>query len=326
MMIADLHCDLLSFLAENPAHTIQMPESRASYSQMKKGSVAFQALAIFTHNKVGSFAHGKKQLQILKTLLKERSDCYKIWDSKESLSAKKGPIYVLPAFENASGFAEQDTPLKVSFSFLEEVLTHYKRILYISLTWDGENRFGGGAFSKVGLKEDGKHLLDWMSQKNIALDFSHTSDYLAEDMLNYIDKKSLVIPVLASHSNARAISQRDRNLPDFLIKEILVRKGVIGLNLFAPFIGKKPEDLALQVEHFFHLGAEKHLCFGADFFYEPNLTYLQTKYQADIDFFPKFASSACYPSVLALLQENLSLSQEQLQNLSYQNMQNLLLK
>jgi membrane dipeptidase len=324
MQIADLHCDLLSFLAEDPLRSSDMPESRASYAQMKKGGVTIQVLAIFTKNIRGSTASAKRQLQALKHLVEKKRGQYQLYSEERTFFSPDHPIYVLPSFENGSGFAEEDSPIKEGLQFLESVIQECKKIFSISLTWDGENRFGGGSFSKGGLKDDGKKVLDWMDGKDIALDLSHASDYLAEGIINHLDKHSLRVPILASHSNARAITPKERNLPDFLIQEIIQRKGLIGLNFFAPFIGKDPEALALHVEHFLSLGGENSLCFGADFFYEPDLSYLATKYQTKTDFFPNLSNSSCYPFAIDLLQKNMLLSQEQLEKLCYKNMQNFL--
>jgi microsomal dipeptidase-like Zn-dependent dipeptidase len=287
---------------------------------MRQGGLCFQALAVFTPNVKGSFLEGKKQVQAFHDLLTKKPENYRLWKPDQLFLGPQGPISTAIAFENACSFSEEDSPLQESFDFLENVLEKHKSILYISLTWDGENRFGGGTFSKAGLKEDAKTLLQWMDKKNIALDLSHASDYLATDAIEYIDKKSLKIPILASHCNARAICPKDRNLPPFLIEEIVARKGLIGLNFFAPFIGKKVQDLILQAEYFYQLGAQDCLCFGADFFYEKDLSYLTKKYQTTVDFFPELANSSCYPFALKLL----DLSGPFQEKLSYKNLQNYL--
>ncbi len=71
------------------------------------------------------------------------------------------------------------------------------------MTHHGENRFGGGNSTGIGLKKDGEALLEYISEKKIAIDLSHTSDALAGDILNYIVKNKLGLSVLASHSNFR---------------------------------------------------------------------------------------------------------------------------
>lgn len=333
--IADLHCDLLSFLAEDPKRTIDDPLSKASYPEMTAGGVAFQALAIFTHSTKNSLVSGNKQLQCFRDLLENHADCYTLFEPGYSLeqqseksSAKNlaKQISIMPAFENAYGFSEEGEPIEKGLKHLDSVLKEIKRILYISLTWDGENRFGGGCGSKIGLKEDGKRVLEWMDSKKIAIDLSHTSDFLADEIFNYLDKKSLKVPVMASHSNMRAITPKERNLPDFLTKEILARDGLIGLNLFAPFIGKEPEAIAEHVEHLFTLGGEKNLCFGADFFPDLGFEYLKKKYQTDVGFFQELGNSSCYPRALAILQNRLNLTDNQLQAIAYRNFEKYIYK
>ncbi|MES2198673.1 MAG: membrane dipeptidase [Chlamydiota bacterium] len=319
--IVDLHCDLLSFLAEKPSHTTEDPGSNASYPQMKQGNVTLQTLAIFTDSSPSSFLNGKKQLEALKRILTEESDRYQLFDPSTDFTKSHKAISIIPAFENASGFSSDETSLDQALSYLDSVLNTFKRILYISLTWDGENRFGGGNGSKKGLKEDGKLALQWMHEKKIAIDLSHTSDFLADDILNYLDKKSLKVPVLASHSNARSVTNKERNLPDFLIKEIITRKGVIGLNFFAPFIGKESKELIKHVEHIFFLQGEDSLCFGADFFPDLLSSYVQTKYQSDFSFFKELNNSSCYPRALTLLQEHLDLKDDVLQKIAHKNFQ-----
>lgn len=312
--IADLHSDLLSFLAEDAAHTINEPKSRASYPQMKQGGVAIQTLAIFTQSKPGSLLAGTKQLEAFHTLLDRHQDKYALFTGEPS----REKIALLLAFENACGFCEEKEPIQNALDRLETV-SRSAPLLYISLTWDGENRFGGGNGTKIGLKEDGKRILEWLDQKKIAIDLSHTSDFLADGILNFLDKQSLSIPVIASHSNARSVENRERNLPDFLIQEIVSRKGIIGLNLFAPFLGKSVEALIPHVAHFFKLGAENQLCFGADFFPDLSFDYLLKKYQAKTGFFPEMDNASCYPYALTLLEKELALTKSQLQGIGQEN-------
>ncbi len=74
-----------------------------------------------------------------------------------------------------------------------------------------------------------------MNEIRIAVDLSHTSDRLADEILNEIDRKGYTMGVIASHSNARKVCHHPRNLPDHLIKEIVARKGIIGINLYKKF-------------------------------------------------------------------------------------------
>jgi membrane dipeptidase len=72
-----------------------------------------------------------------------------------------------------------------------------------------------------------------MQQLHMIIDVSHASDKTVEDVLEVT-----TAPFMASHSNARALCDIRRNLPDDLIKEIADRKGYIGVNFFPVFLKK----------------------------------------------------------------------------------------
>lgn len=271
--IIDLHCDLLAYLAENDKNMPQDYASNCSLPQLRAGGVYLQVLAIFTETKKGSAEHGQKQLKCLEQI--------------------QGIKYRL-AIENASSFFNEDEPFEVGIKRLESLANP----LYISLTWNDENRFGGGNSTSIGLKSDGEKLLYWMSGKNIAVDFSHTSDPLAHDILNYIDKHSLKIIPIASHSNYRPICDHPRNLSDEFAKAIFERKGIIGLNFVRHFVGSNVHDFLKHIEHALSLGGEDHIAFGADFFggiILPTLEHLIPF------FFKEFSDSSSYPRFIDFL-------------------------
>ena len=132
---------------------------------------------------------------------------------------------VIASLENASNFCEEDMDLDEGFENLEKDYWEYKGyFLYQELHHHHENRFGGGNFAEAGLKEDGKILIDYLSDKKIAIDLVHTSDQLAHDIFNYTAQRNYKIPILASHSNFRSVYPNNRNLPDELVKELIAQK------------------------------------------------------------------------------------------------------
>jgi microsomal dipeptidase-like Zn-dependent dipeptidase len=229
-------------------------------------------------------------------------------------------VQFIAAIENASAIASETEPLGAVFARLEKLLETLP-LFYITMTWDGENRFGGGTGSSAGLKKDGEELLIFLSNKRVAIDLSHTSDHLAHDIFEAIDKLSLRIPLIASHSNFRSIVPRPRNLPDDIAKEIIRRKGIIGMNFFAPFIhDTDPSVLIRHIEYGLSLGGEKALCFGADFFSDQDFPIIKQKYpDASCFFFEEYKDSSTYPYILDLLQNRLKLPQEVLSQIAYTN-------
>lgn len=136
--------------------------------------------------------------------------------------------------------------------------------------WNYENRYGYGAAydQDGGLKSEGKEILRTLQNKGIIVDVSHLSDAGIKDVFNLNDG-----PVIASHSNARAVCDMARNLPDDYIKEIIGSKGVIGINLYRPFVtpfdrdgsDKDFEMIVRHIDHIIEIGGENNVVMGNDF-------------------------------------------------------------
>lgn len=309
--VIDLHCDLLSFLTHLPRRSVDDPLSRVSHPQLSAGNVKMQTLAIFTDTGSKSLSEGRAQVDYFHKLITQHPTAFA--PCQLPLNAKNTAINLLPAFENASSFASEDEPLLKSIERLEEYIKAIGPVFYITMTWNEENRFGGGNLTNIGLKEDGKRLLEWMDGKRIAVDLSHTSDKFAYELLNFIDKSKLDVPVIASHSNFRAISNYPRNLPNDLAEEIIRRNGLIGLNFFAPFIhDTDPSAILRHVEYGMSLGAENTLSFGADFFCDADFPSFVKKYHRANAFYPGLDDASVYPAVLGFFAQKIGLKEEQL--------------
>jgi membrane dipeptidase len=310
--ICDLHADLLCYLAHDSNRTFFDRAARCSIPQLKSGGVQTQILPIFVETAQGSVASGAAQAQIFQKI--------------RPVVAEAHGIGLWMAIENASSFSDENEPIQESLKRLEAFQTQAGKILYISLTWNTENRFGGGAHTQIGLKRDGKLLLEYLHQKKIAVDLSHASDPLAFDILNYLDVKNLEMSVLASHSNFRQVTDAPRNLPDELACEIWRRKGVIGLNFVRYFIGAEtPLYFVKQLEHVLKLGGEKQICFGADFFYGDDVSPEYRKSPEEL-FFPDYQDATTYSRVISLWKENLQLDEEILEGIAYKNFKSFFMK
>ncbi|AQX51400.1 dipeptidase [Elizabethkingia anophelis] len=263
----DLHCDLLYYLLR-PGTRIDDREIGCSLPFLKEGNVMLQVMALYTATAKGSRGEGLKQSEIFAELT--RQEGFYLFD-KEALNNpenQKG-VGVIASLENASNFCEEDMDLDEGFENLEKIIENTKGIFYIGITHHHENRFGGGNFAEAGLKEDGKILIDYLSDKKIAIDLAHTSDQLAHDIFNYTAQRNYKIPILASHSNFRSVYPNNRNLPDELVKELIARKGLIGINFIKDYIHKtNPEVIYDHIAYGIDLGTENNLAYGGDFFYD----------------------------------------------------------
>jgi membrane dipeptidase len=80
--------------------------------------------------------------------------------------------------------------------------------------------------------------------------------------------------VVASHSNCRAIVPTDRQLSDDMIRALVSRGGVIGINFYDKFLlepseyGKRPSTFKDVVRHVQHIcsiaGNSNHVAIGTD--------------------------------------------------------------
>ncbi len=318
--IIDMHCDLLSYMEYVKGAHPFFSGIGCNFNALKAGNVKLQVMAIYTGTEKGSSETGLKESEIFKELQTTHKENVCLVKDITSLNTaiNSDRTGMVVSIENASGFCEEDEPMENAFKKLEKIISNVERVIYISFTHHGENRFGGGNYTKAGLKDDGKKLLDYMSGKKIALDLSHTSDALAYGQLEHITKYNLDIPLIASHSNFRAIFDHPRNLPDDLAKEIIKRKGIIGLNFLRAFLNNdEPNVFYDHVLHGIKIGGENTMCFGADYFFasEPD--------PKRVPYYHKDKEDArCYPALLKHLEGKVPAGF--LEGMSHKNVTNFL--
>ncbi|MEM1179071.1 MAG: membrane dipeptidase [Acidobacteriota bacterium] len=326
--VYDLHCDLPIFLALashfNEARTVFDLRSRCSVPQMREGGVAFQALALFAPPSPDSAAFGMHEAETLARSLEKHADSFQWIRSLTDLDEERAPddprIRVMAAVEGASTFADEAESLDESFARFDRLVEVAGPLLYVSLTWVPENRFGGGNASPKGLLDDGRVLLDFLAARSVAVDVSHASPRLAHDILDYSYAKDLDLTVLASHSPYAALKDIPRNLPNEVAKEIASRGGVIGLNVMQPYVeGPAPQAFVDQLKHARELGILDAQAMGADFFCTDDIPPDMRKPDAPDDFFADFGDSSCYPRLLEALQEGMEFSDDELAAVAHRN-------
>ena len=119
-----------------------------------------------------------------------------------------------------------------------------------------------------GLTEAGKRLIKACNALKVMIDLSHIN----EKGFNDVAALSTA-PLVATHSNAHALTQSSRNLTDRQLSVIAQSHGMVGLNFATSFLrrdGKQSsdmgwEDMLAHLDHLItHLG-EDHVGLGSDF-------------------------------------------------------------
>ena len=142
-------------------------------------------------------------------------------------------------------------------------LAHRMGVRIVNITWNHPNALSGTNAEEPdrGLSEQGRAFVKTMGELGMLVDVSHLSDPGFWDVMEITDR-----PVVATHSNARAIFPHPRNLTDAQFTAIINTNGVAGLNMYAGFLGEDPDfdTVVSHLEHFLALGGENNVSMGGD--------------------------------------------------------------
>ncbi|MBN1336112.1 MAG: membrane dipeptidase [Deltaproteobacteria bacterium] len=129
--------------------------------------------------------------------------------------------------------------------------------------WSFSTRYAGSSGDQGGgLTEEGRALVARAAALGVLLDVSHLSDAATLEVC-----QSSAVPVIASHSGARAVHPHPRNLTDDAIQCVAERGGVVGVVLHAPFLGPGAGVVraADHADHLRTVGGEAVVALGTDF-------------------------------------------------------------
>jgi membrane dipeptidase len=152
---------------------------------------------------------------------------------------------------------------------LEHLRNFYRLgVRLITLTWNFPNELGFPNKNEEdrdkGLTNFGYEVVSEMNTLGMIIDVSHLSDGGFYDVAKHSKK-----PFVASHSNARAISNHPRNLSDDMIKTLAEKGGVMGINFEKHFLGhnelSRVEDMISHITHIKKVGGIECISIGSDF-------------------------------------------------------------
>ena len=136
-------------------------------------------------------------------------------------------------------------------------------VRFLNPVWNRANALSGtnSQERERGLSDKGRDFIRQMERCGIYADVSHLSDRGFWDLCRMTAR-----PIVASHSNSRALCDHPRNLTDDQFRAIRDTGGVVGMNFYSHFIGKQPsvDDLVRHIEHFLAMDGEKTVCMGGD--------------------------------------------------------------
>lgn len=181
----------------------------------------------------------------------------------EAMAAKKaGELALFLSLEGAD-------PLQNDLRLLQ--IFYQLGVRGLGLVWSRRNYAGDGCFfdtrregRKGGLTPFGVDLVEAAEAIGMFLDVSHLNDEGFQDVMEVATK-----PLIASHSNCRALCPTMRNLTDEQILAIAGKKGVVGCNAVDRFLSSNGSpasvaDMVRHIDHIVELAGIDHVGIGLD--------------------------------------------------------------
>ena len=237
----DAHCDTLSRCAaegwdlwENPGHL--------DLRRMSAYSPSAQVFALYIDS---AKVPPERRMDALRTQMEV------FWRARREHPA---------AMENCCLSLEGAELINCDENLLETVKNW--GIKWINLTWNYPNALSGSCLTGEGLTQEGRAFARRCWELGMGIDVSHLSDRGFWDLMDI-----QAGPILASHSNSRALCPHPRNLTDDMFWSLVSSGGYVGLNFCVHFLGENADaDRVLDhLEHFMGLGGEGHVGLGTDF-------------------------------------------------------------
>lgn len=262
--VFDLHCDTaLALLGEtvNEPGNLKHNKLHIDLDRASKLEAYCQCFACYTTPmmqdwfKISPIVVFERELATIQREVDKHKRMIRFAYSAEDVEANRaaGKMSAILTIEGPAGF-----------DFDPELLENLYQIGYriSTLSWNEQNVLTGSQATGGGLTEKGREYVREAQRLGMLVDVSHISDEAFWDIIEMTQA-----PVVASHSNSRAICNHKRNLTDDMFKAICQTGGVAGINQWATILGNEP-DLDTVCDHIFHFleldPSGKHIALGGD--------------------------------------------------------------
>lgn len=263
MNYIDLHCDTATVCLDG-GYALANAPLQVNLQKLYKAECAAQCFAIFTEGKNAKSDFEKYKNFFLTSAGENKLTLVKSFGGLISCvqSKKTAAMLTVENLGFTDGNQEEISALKKTGVIMASLVwNHENSLAYPNIIRDGDTP-DFSKREKRGLKKKGRETVELLDSLKIIVDVSHLSDGGTDEIL-----EGRKIPVVASHSNARAVCDMPRNLTDEQIKKIAGCGGVIGINFCRNFLGEgNAFDCVLRhIKYIINVGGESVISFGGDF-------------------------------------------------------------
>ena len=262
--VFDLHCDTaLALLGEDLNQAGELRSNRL-HIDLERAEVLggyCQCFACFTTPMMEQWNHVsptvvfEREIATIQREIDRNRDRITIAYSPDEIEANqsKGKMSAVFTIEGPAGFGFDP-------ELLESMYLAGFRIS--TLGWNEDNPLTGSNVTGGGLTDRGRAYVREAQRLGILVDVSHISDEGFWDISHMTQA-----PVIATHSNSRALCFHSRNLTDDMFRAICETGGVAGINQYAAFLGEHAtlDTICDHILHFLELDPSgKHIALGGD--------------------------------------------------------------
>ena len=262
--VFDFHCDTaLMLLGDdlNQAGSLRKNSGHIDLERAVKLGGYAQCFACFTTD-IPELLHGispivlfERELATIQREVDKNSDLISIAYSVDEIEENRanGKMSAILTLEGTAG-------IDYNPALLEDLWAIGFRVT--SLGWNEKNPLTGSNVTGGGLTDLGREYVKEAQRLGMRVDVSHISDEGFWDIMKITEA-----PILATHSNSRAVHNHSRNLTDDMFRAIRETGGVAGYNACRDFTGENPnlDTVCDHILHFLKLDPDgKHIALGGD--------------------------------------------------------------
>lgn len=260
----DAHSDMLQFAIEERSIGEEAVLEREFLPGMGENNIDYRVAAISIPKRLLPEMALRRALKMAALLHEtvDRSEAFELATTNEDIvNASQSDAHTLiMGMEGAE-------PLQGDPDLLD--IFHRLGLRLLTLTHARRNKLADGAFytprkagTEGGITDIGVTVIERAFESGIGIDVSHLNETGFWDVIDIATE-----PIVASHSNCKAIQDVSRNLTDDQLQAVANTGGVIGLAIVGDFIGENPslEDFLDHVDHAVDTVGIDHVGFGFDF-------------------------------------------------------------
>lgn len=264
-IVFDGHCDtLLEILGGKRLFAERSTKGHIDLPRLQEGGVTAQVFAVYLEDQFLPAGAVKQTLRILDVLYRElesHPEAMVLATRADHIEQAKqsGRVAAVIGLEGAEALEGDLGVLRVM---------HRLGVRILTVTWSRRNQAADGGYERRtggGLTEFGVKLVQQCNDLGIILDISHLSPAGAREVLELSTR-----PVVASHSNCRALCSHWRGLDDEQLQALARNGGLAGVTFVPAFIADERKEASLErlldhVDHIVQVAGVDHVGLGSDF-------------------------------------------------------------